>query len=306
MLSVVVSVYNEEDNIRPLVDRISRSLQGYPYEIIFVDDGSTDKTLKALLKIKKSLKELRVIGFENNQGQTIAMERGMKNAKGDIIVTMDGDLQNFPEDIPRLISRLERGFDVVCGWRWRRKDKLLTKNIPSLLSNALVRLIGGVKINDSGCSLRAYRRKCLHELHMFGEMHRFIPLILAQKGFRISQIKVRHAKRIFGKTKYGNERYLRGFIDLMFVFFLSRFVRRPLHFFGALGLLTIGAGVFFFFADLFYLTVVLGLPFLELDLGPIFMVAFLAIFFGLNFLVLGFMSEMIFYSYNRNIKEKEY
>ena len=194
MLSIIIPVYNEERNLFRLAQRLHNvldNIMGVRNEIIFINDGSTDNSLEILLRLKKHYKNIKIISFDYNLGQTAAMQRGFEETRGDVIVTMDADLQNFPEDIPILINKLNRGFDIICGWRYRRKDKLFSKKLPSFLSNFLIKAVAGMHIHDAGCSLRAYRKRAVKNLHLFGEMHRFIPVLLAKQGLKITEIKVR-------------------------------------------------------------------------------------------------------------------
>jgi glycosyltransferase involved in cell wall biosynthesis len=273
------------------------------YEIIFINDGSTDNSLEILLSLKKKNNKIKIISFESNLGQTIALQRGFKHAKGSVIITLDADLQNSPEDIPKLLKYI-KNYDIVCGWRKKRKDKLFSKKIPSLISNLIIKILTGYKIKDSGCSLRIYNKKTIGNLHLFGEMHRFIPILLAIKGYKIKQIPVKHSKRKYGFTKYGPNRFYKGILDLIFLIFLSKYQRRPLHFFGFIGILLIFLGISLFTLDIIFLLFYLNIPLLKIGLGPSILISFLLIFFGFNFLILGFMSEMIFYNHNQKINEK--
>lgn len=215
--SVVIPTYNEEGCIKPLYKLLKEVMEKIgSYEIIFIDDGSTDKTFPILEKLHENDEKLRVIKFKKNFGQTQAMAAGFDHAKGEIIITMDADLQNDPRDIPILLEKMEEGYNVVSGWRYDRKDTL-GKRIPSKISNLLVRCLTKAKIHDSGCSLKAYTKESLKSIKLFGEMHRYIPSLIALNGYKIGEVKVRHHRRERGKTKYGLSRLIKGPIDLLYI-----------------------------------------------------------------------------------------
>ncbi len=239
-LSVVVPLFNEEGNVRELHQKIVEACQalGKPFEIIFVDDGSADKTRE----IAATCAPLKLIVQRRNFGQTAAMDAGIKNSKGKIIITMDGDLQNDPADIKKLLDKLEEGYDVVSGWRKNRKDPFL-KHFNSRLANVLRKILIDDGIHDSGCSLKAYRRECFEDVDLFGEMHRFIPALLKIQGFKIGEVVVTHHPRRRGVTKYNWKRGVKGFVDMISVWFWKKYANRPLHLFGAGGLLTFSLGV---------------------------------------------------------------
>lgn len=239
-LSVIVPLYNEEGNVRELHRRILEACQkmGRSFEIIFVDDGSKDKTVE----IAKTLAPLKLIQFRRNFGQTAGFDAGIKNSQGEIIITLDGDLQNDPEDIKLLLEEMDKGFDVVSGWRWQRKDSFMKKFF-SRGANLLRKFLIQDHIHDSGCSLKAYRCECFSDLDLFGEMHRFIPALLQMDGFRVSEIKVSHHPRIHGKTKYNWKRAIKGFVDMVSVWFWRKYSNRPLHLFGGTGIILSVIGV---------------------------------------------------------------
>lgn len=232
-LSVVVPVFNEEGNVRELHQKIVEACEklGKPFEIVFVDDGSKDKTIE----ICRGLSPLKLIVQRKNFGQTAAMDAGIKNSRGETIVTMDGDLQNDPADIPKLLDKMAEGFDVVSGWRKDRKDPLL-KHLNSRLANILRKILLDDGIHDSGCSLKAYKRECFEGLDLFGEMHRFIPALLKTQGFKIGEIVVTHHPRRHGVTKYNWKRGVKGIVDMISVWFWKKYANRPLHLFGGGGL----------------------------------------------------------------------
>ena len=241
-LSIVIPTYNEEQNVGLLYQELRSVLDqlGIGYELIFVDDGSRDGTLRHLLSLKareKGKKKLRVVQLRRNFGQTAAIMAGVKEAKGNIIITLDADLQNDPADIPRLLQKMEEGqYDVVSGWRYQRQDPLM-KRFLSRIAYLLRVALSGERTHDSGCTLKAYRKECFDDLELYGEMHRFIPALLKWKGFRIGELKVQHRQRRFGTTKYTVKRVFKGFLDLLVVAFWQKYSARPIHLFGFLGFL---------------------------------------------------------------------
>lgn len=238
-LSVLVPVYNETDNVEPLHAELDAVLSpsGKSYELIFVDDGSTDGTQAKLEAIQRRDPEhVRVAFLRRNCGQTAALSAALDLARGRVLVPIDGDLQNDPTDIPRLLERLDQGFDVVSGWRKQRQDKWLTRRVPSQLANALIARLSRVHLHDFGCTLKAYRREVLAGVRLYGEMHRFIPIFAVWQGGRVTEMEVHHRPRIAGKTKYGLARTFNVVLDLVLIRFLMRYGQRPLHFFGGFGL----------------------------------------------------------------------
>ena len=232
-ISVVVPVFNEEDNVEKLHTKIKEECAklGRTFEIIFINDGSTDRTAEKC----RNLSPLRLINFRKNYGQTAAFDAGFQAARGEVIITMDGDLQNDPADIAKLLEKMDEGFDVVSGWRFERKDSL-SKKIFSRGANLLRKVFMQDKIHDSGCSLKAYKRECFEDLELFGEMHRFIPALLEIDGFKVGEVKVSHHPRISGVTKYNWKRAFKGFVDMVSIWFWRKFANRPLHLFGASGM----------------------------------------------------------------------
>lgn len=205
-LTVIIPVYNEEQNINPLYKKLKKVLIKIKkdHEIIFIDDGSEDKTLNNLLSLQKIDPNLHIIGFKENKGQSAALQAGFHKANGSIVITMDGDLQNNPEDIPKLIEKINQGYEIICGWRYNRKDPILTKKLPSKVANYINRKTTKLKVHDSSCTLRAYKNHCIRDLKLFKGGHRLIPAILQKKGFKISEVKVNHNKRAYGKAKYNS------------------------------------------------------------------------------------------------------
>ncbi len=241
-LSVVVPFYNEEDSIRPLHRAVVAALEPLQvsFEMVFVDDGSKDETFARAVELAREDARVCVVKFRRNYGQTLAMAAGIEHATGDILVTMDGDLQNDPEDIAQLLGKIEDGFDIVVGWRHRRQDKLLTRKVPSVIANWLIGKVTGVPIRDNGCSLKAYRAAVIKQIPLYSEMHRFIPAMASIAGPRIAEIKVRHHARQFGKSKYGLSRIYKVLLDLLAIKTVASFTSRPLLWFSLLSLPALG------------------------------------------------------------------
>lgn len=240
-LSVVVTVYNEELNIRPLFERITRALGGIDYEVVYVDDGSRDNTLKALYSIQHP--RLKVVEFRKNYGQSLALMAGIEYAEGEYIATMDGDLQNDPSDIPAMLKLAEEGgYDMVAGERANRKDGVFLRKIPSWIANYIIRHSSGVHLKDYGCALRVFRAEIAKDMGIYGELHRFIPVLAHLEGARITQIPVKHHAREFGKSKYGLNRTFKVVSDLLLMLFFKKYMQRPMHLFGNTGLFLFGIG----------------------------------------------------------------
>jgi glycosyltransferase involved in cell wall biosynthesis len=241
-VSIVIPVYNEEDSILPLYQSVCRAcdLMSEPYEVIFVDDGSRDKTFDILKRIHEHDARLKVLSLRKNSGQTAAMAAGFEYAAGSLIVSMDGDLQNDPVDIPRLVSKVREGFDVVCGWRKSRQDKLWTRRLPSVMANWIIGRVTGVRVHDNGCSLKAYRASVIKTVALYGEMHRFIPAMATLTGARITEIVVNHHPRRYGKSKYGIGRVWRVVLDIITVKLITGFASRPALWFGLPSFLVFG------------------------------------------------------------------
>ncbi|MBR9699992.1 glycosyltransferase family 2 protein [Candidatus Woesearchaeota archaeon] len=294
MLSIVIPAYNEEKNIPILYREISSVLKSRNYEIIFIDDGSTDRTFQILAQLNKRDKKIRVIKFRRNFGQTAAWDAGFKEAKGEIIVVMDADLQNDPQDIIRLLKKLDEGCDMVSGWRARRKDSI-SKRLFSRIANNIRKAITKERIHDSGCSLKAYRRECLEDIELYGDMHRYLPALLLWKGFKIGEIKVNHRKRKFGKTKYGIGRIVRGFLDLLIIAFWMRYSVRPMHFFGGLGIVSFLTG----FGIGLHLTIAKIVYNISLADRPLLLLAVLLTILGVQFFALGIVADISMKTYHQ-------
>ena len=305
MISVVIPVYNEEENIGELHRELRSVLQpmNIDYEIIFVDDGSTDSTFDGLIKVHEIDNNVRIIKFRRNFGQTAAMSAGFDQAKGEIVVTMDGDLQNDPSDIPKMIKKIEsEDYDVICGWRHMRKDSLPKKNISKFANILRKNLVGGLTIHDSGCTMRIYKSECLRNLNIYGEMHRYIPNLLNWKGYKIGEIKVNHRKRSYGITKYNWRRIIRGFLDLMVVAFWQKYSFRPIHIFGLMGIIL---GIF---GAIVAMYLVIERLFFGAALAerPLFMVSIFFVILGVQFFVTGILADIMIKTYYGQNKEKNY
>jgi len=242
-VSVFLPVFNEEPNLRPLHTKLDQALKalGRSAEIVYVDDGSNDGSLKILREIAEMDPRVRVVALRRNYGQTAAMAAGIDAARGKVLIPMDADLQNDPADITRLLDKLDDGFDVVSGWRKNRKDKMVTRKVPSMIANRLISWIGGVPLHDYGCSLKAYRRESLQDVKLYGEMHRFIPIYASWAGARVTEIPVEHHPRTMGKSKYGLSRTVKVVFDLITIKFMASYQTKPLYLFGWAGLLTFAA-----------------------------------------------------------------
>ena len=289
-ISIVVPVMDEEESLRELysglkdvLDTLRRS-----YEIIFIDDGSKDKSFEILKDMAVSDEKVRVIKFRTNFGQTAALSAGFKYAMGDVIVTTDADLQNDPADIPKLLKKMDEGYDVVSGWRRKRKDKLLTRRIPSFFANKVISRITGVHLHDYGCTLKAYRKEIVKNIDLYGEMHRFIPALSKWVGASISEVAVNHFPRRYGKTKYGLSRTIAVVLDLITVRFLLSYSTKPIQIFGLLGILSGGIG----FVIGAFLIVQRQVFRIALANRPLLLLAVLLIFVGIQFISMGLLGEM--------------
>ncbi len=294
-LSIVIPVQNESPNITQLYDELTQTLGQYgkSYELIVVDDGSTDETFDQLAALQARDSRLRLIRFRRNFGQTAAFAAGFAHARGRLVVTMDGDRQNDPRDIPAMVAMIEQGNDIVCGWRKDRKDTLVTRRLPSVLANKLISWATGVDLHDYGCSLKVFRTEVVKPLRLYGEMHRFIPAIASQIGVRIAEMVVNHRPRQAGATKYGLSRTIRVILDLATVKFLLSYSTRPLQIFGLLGLITGGLGVL--------ITGYLGYVRLFTTQGigdrPLLLLGVMLIFIGVQLLTFGLLAEVMARTY---------
>lgn len=287
--SIVIPIYNEEDNIDALYGAITGALGAdEDYEIIMVDDGSSDGSYPALQNLAQRDPRLKVIRLRRNFGQTAAMSAGFDAARGEVIIPMDGDLQNDPSDIPRLLEKLHEGYDVVSGWRSDRKDTFITRKIPSILANRLISSFTGVHLHDYGCTLKAYRREVLEGINLYGEMHRFVPALASQVGARVAELPVKHHPRLHGQSKYGISRTLRVILDLMTVKFLLSYSTKPIQLFGKWGFYTLMAGCASGAA-----TVYMKLfEHYSMNRNPLLILTAFLLFMGVQFIVLGLLGEL--------------
>ncbi|MBF6589689.1 MAG: glycosyltransferase family 2 protein [Ktedonobacterales bacterium] len=302
--SIVIPVRDEEQNLQLLYEALTKQMERLErdYEIIFVDDGSDDGSFAVLRELRARDPRVRVVRFRRNFGKTPALVAGFARARGEIIFTMDADLQDDPTEIPKFLDKLNEGYDLVSGWKFPRNDPI-SKTLPSRFFNRMVGLTTGVHLHDINCGFKAYRHELIEDIKLYGELHRFIPVLAYQRGFRVTEIKVRHHERRYGKSKYGAKRFLRGFLDLLMVLFLVSYMRTPLRFFGTLGFITLLAGLaidIYVVADRF-------LPFgshQEIHNRPLLFLGIVLLIFGISFILTGLQSEMIrHFAYRR---EEEY
>ena len=297
-VSVFLPVYNEEPNLRPLHAKLDAALKslGRSAEIVYVDDGSNDGSLNILREIAAMDSRVRVVALRRNYGQTAAMAAGIDAARGKVLIPMDADLQNDPADIERLLNKLDEGYDVVSGWRKNRKDKMVTRKIPSMIANRLISWIGGVPLHDYGCSLKAYRRESLQDVRLYGEMHRFIPIYASWAGARVTEIPVEHHARTMGKSKYGLSRTLKVVFDLMTIKFMASYQTKPIYVFGSFGMLAFAISLLSGLYALF-LKVIHKADFVQTPL-PVLCIVIFAV--GVQFLLMGLLAEMLVRTYHES------
>ena len=295
-ISVVVSLYNERPALDELCARLISVLTplNLPYEIIFIDDGSTDGSIEKLRTFRSLYPSVRYIRFRRNFGKSAALAAGFRAARYDIIATLDADLQDIPEQLPLLLDQLDQGFDLVSGWRYQRRDPL-TRRIGSKIYNRVTSLLTGVRLHDINCGFKCYRREVLDEVMVYGERHRYIPVLASYRGFRLGEVKIDHARREHGSSRYGMERVLGGFFSLLTVILMTRYTNKPLHFFGLLGLLLAGLGSAI---DLYLIT--LRVLFNHwLSNRPLLIIGTFLIIVGVQLILFGLLAEMIAFSYRR-------
>ena len=307
-LSIVISLYNEDESIRELVSWIESVMtkNGYSYEVIMVDDGSTDGSWKIIKELSEANHAVRGISFRRNYGKSAALFHGFKAAQGRVVITMDADLQDSPDEIPELYRMVtEEGWDIVSGWKKQRFDNKLTKNLPSKLYNATARKITGIRLHDMNCGLKAYRNEVVKNIEVYGEMHRYIPYLAKNAGFcRITEKPVQHQKRKYGVSKFGLERFVNGFLDLISLWFLSTFGKKPMHFFGFTGILMFLAGAFLAIWVIAEKLIqqVNGMAFRPVTDQPLFYLALVAVILGFQLFLAGFICEMV----SRNSTERNH
>ncbi|MCK5361237.1 MAG: glycosyltransferase family 2 protein [Gammaproteobacteria bacterium] len=295
-ISIILPVLNEEENLQAMNTEIVGVVEkmDVDYEIIYIDDGSTDRSFEILSELREQNKCIKVIQFRRNFGQTAGLAAGFDHASGDVIITMDSDRQNDPNDIPMLLDKINEGYDLVSGWRFDRQDAWLSRKLPSKIANGLISKITGVKLHDYGCSLKAFRKEVIENIRLYGEMHRFIPAIASWMGVRIAEVKVNHRARVAGTSKYGISRTFRVILDLITVKFLLQYSARPIHFFGGIGMASGALG----FAISFVMTI--QRFFYDMPMGdrPLLLLAVLLMFIGLQFITFGLLGELMTRTYH--------
>ena len=313
-LSIVISLFNEEESLPELVSWIESVMnkEGYSYEILMIDDGSKDTSWKIIKELSEKNPSIRGISFRRNYGKSAALYHGFKAAEGRVVVTMDADLQDSPEEIPELYRMVvEEGYDIVSGWKKHRFDNKLTKNLPSKLYNATARWVTGIKLHDMNCGLKAYRNEVIKHIEVYGEMHRYIPYLAKNAGFdKITEKPVQHQKRKYGVSKFGLERFVNGLLDLISLWFLSRFGKKPMHFFGFTGILMFLTGAVLAFWVIIEKLIQQshGLAYRPVTDQPLFYLALVAVLLGFQLFLAGFICEMVSRSSQErnkyNIKEE--
>ncbi|HEY6000677.1 MAG TPA: glycosyltransferase family 2 protein [bacterium] len=303
-LSVVIPVYNEEGSVGELARRLTEVLaaMGPTWEVIFVDDGSRDRTVEIVRAINREEPRVKLVRFRRNFGQTAALAAGFDYASGEVVVTMDGDLQNDPADIPRLVAKIGEGYDLVNGWRVKRKDTFLTRRLPSIVANALISRITGVRLHDYGCTLKAFRHEVAKSVSLYGELHRFIPAIASGMGVEVAELPVNHHPRTTGTSKYGLFRTVKVLLDLITVKFLLSYSTRPIHVFGLIGLISGGLGVGIG-GWLSYQKLFLGVG---LSNRPLLFLAILLVIVGVQFITMGLLAELQTRIYHESQKRPTY
>ena len=297
LISVIIPVFNEGESIGYLLDEVLNVMQNNKLncELIVVNDGSNDNTSTVLDELTIKVKELSVISLRKNYGQTAAMAAGFDNSKGEIVITLDGDLQNDPNDIPKLISHINEGYDLICGWRYERKDKLISRRIPSKIANKLIANVTGLKLHDYGCSLKAFKKEIVDDIKLYGELHRFLPVLANIEGAKIKEIKVNHRSRKYGSSKYGIDRTFRVLMDLLTVWFMTKFLTRPMYGFGFFGIVSILIS----FGMTSYLFII---KLLGNDIGnrPMLMFALILGIAGVQLFSFGLLGELLIRTYHES------
>ncbi len=299
-LSILIPLYDEKDNLRPLFEKLKKVLTelGAGWEVVFVDDGSTDGSLEVLKELRSSDPRVRVIKLRRNFGKSAALDTGFRAVRGDRVIIMDADLQDDPEEIPALLQKIDSGYDLVTGWRADRHDRLI-KKYTSRIYNLVTSTLTGIRLHDFNCGLKAFRREVVEEISIYGELHRYIPLLAHWKGYRVTEIPVRHHRRAYGKSKFGAYRFFAGFVDLLTVMFMTRYSKKPLHLFGGAGLVLFSAGVLI--NGYLVMINLLGKDFLRVR--PLMFLGVLLMLVGLQLLSTGLLAELMTMSIHR--KEEE-
>jgi glycosyltransferase involved in cell wall biosynthesis len=294
LISIVIPLFNEVESLPELYQQIIDVVKEnkYRYEIIFVDDGSDDGSLDVIKKIKRGDRNVKFISFRRNYGKSAALAVGFEHASGDVIITMDADLQDDPREIPNLLKKLDEGFDLVSGWKKKRYDPI-TKTIPSRIFNFVVSTLTGIKIHDFNCGLKAYRKEVTQDIKVYGELHRYLPVLAHWAGYKIGEIVVQHHPRKYGKTKFGIGRFIKGFLDLLTVMFTTRYFKRPLHLFGSIGIFIFVIG----FGITFYLSLLKLIENITLSNRPLFILGVMLTIVGIQFISIGLLGEMITRAY---------
>lgn len=299
-ISFVIPIYNEAGSLEKLYESIRVQTEAITndFEIVLIDDGSSDTSFEIMQKLARHDHRVKIIKFRRNFGKSIALNEGFRLAEGDIIFTMDADLQDDPHEIPRFLAKIEEGYDLISGWKHKRKDPVLSKNLPSKLFNFMISLFSGLKLHDHNCGFKAYRKSVAKGLSLYGDLHRYIPAVAHAAGWKVSEIPVAHHERTFGKSKYGFERFSHGLFDFITVIFITRYLKRPMHFFGWFGLVFSLAG----FGICGYLTV---LWFTGEQIGerPLLMLGVLLLLMGCQFISVGLIAEMITYNKQKNSQD---
>lgn len=302
MFSIVIPVFNEENSLNELVSRIKdvTDTLAKPYEIIFINDGSTDKSQEVIDKLSRDYNNIHSITFRKNFGKSAALNAGFKHVKYDIVFTMDADLQDDPIEIPRFLEEIQSGYDLVTGWKENRLDPK-EKTIPSKLFNAMTSKMSGLKLNDYNCGFKCYKKEVLEEIDLYGELHRFVPFLAHKKGFKVKEIPVLHHERKHGVSKFGFERYARGFFDLLTVVFITNYINRPMHLFGGIGSLFFGLGLILF-SYLFFGRWIMGE---SIGSSPLFLISIFLLGSGVQIFIVGMLAELIVHNKERD-KKKSY
>ena len=297
LISIIIPVFNESESIGYLLDEVVNVMcsNKLNFEIVVVNDGSQDNTSNVLDELTIKIKELSVISLRTNYGQTAAMAAGFDNSNGEVVITLDGDLQNDPTDIPKLISHINEGYDLICGWRYDRKDKLINRRIPSKIANKLIANVTGLKLHDYGCSLKAFKKEILDDIKLYGELHRFLPVLAKIEGAKIKEIKVNHRSRKYGSSKYGIDRTFRVLMDLLTVWFMTKFLTRPMYGFGFVGIISI-------LVSLGMTSYLFIIKILGEDIGnrPMLMFALILGIAGVQLFSFGLLSELLIRTYHES------